>query len=80
MKTEDHATTPPLFLVVSDDKSDDDSISVPQVSEGEPHSGYITPAIPIPPEPPPQKSSEEDPEGGNLEESPEGATPGCPIW
>ena len=80
MKTEDHATTPPLVLVVSDDKSDDDFISAPQVSEGEPHSGYITPAIPIPPEPPPQKSSEEDPEGGNPEESPEGTTTGCTIW
>ena len=80
MKTEDHATTPPLVLVVSDEKSDDDSISVPQVSEVQPHSDYITPAIPITPEPHPQKSSEEDPEGGNSEESPEGSTPGYPIW
>ena len=48
MKTEDHDTTPPIVLVVSDEKSYDDSISTPQVSEGEPYSGYITPAIPIP--------------------------------
>ena len=55
MKTEDHATTPPLVLVVSDDKSDDNSISYPQFSEGEPHIRYITPASPITPEPPHQK-------------------------
>ena len=80
MKKEDHATTRSLVPVVSDYKSDDDSIGAPQVSEGEPLSDDGTTTSPIPPEPHPQKSSEEDPEGANSEESPEGATPGCPIW
>ena len=35
MNTEDHATPPPLVTVVSDNKSDDDSIGSPQLSGGE---------------------------------------------
>ena len=71
MNKEDHDTTPPLVSVVSDDNSDDDSIGAPQVSERESLSNYGSPAIHIPPESPPQQSSEE---------APERATPGRPIW
>ena len=63
MNTEDHATPPPIVPVVSDNKSDDDSIGSPQASKGETIGNYITPARPIPTEPLPQKSSEGSPEG-----------------
>ena len=79
MNTEDHATPPPLFPVVSDDDSDDDSICVPKFSEKEQHGNDGPPASLIPPELPPQKSSQEDTELAHSEEAPEGATPGCPI-
>ena len=66
--------------MVSDDESDGDSISAPQVSEVEPLGDDGPTASPILPEPPPHKSSEEDPEGAQSEEDPEGETPGCTIW
>ena len=65
--------------MVSADKSYDDSIVAPQVSEVETLSNDVTPARHIPPEPPPQQLSEGDSEGSQLEEAIEGANPGCPI-
>ena len=63
MNTEDRATTSHIVPVVSDNKSDDDSIGSPQLSGGEILGNNGTPARPIPHEPPPQKSSEGSPEG-----------------
>ena len=57
MNTEDHATPPPLFPVVSDDDSDYYSIGAHQVSEGETLGYNESPASPILPELPPQQSS-----------------------
>ena len=76
---ENHDTPPPLVPVVSDNKSYDDSICIPQVSKRELLVNYGPTAIPITPEPPPQQSSEKSPEGAHLEESPEGTAPGRPI-
>ena len=49
MNTEDDANPPPPVPVVSYDKSDDDYIGAPQVSEGEPLGNYGPPTSPIPP-------------------------------
>ena len=57
INTDDHATQPPVVPVVSYGKSHDDSISSPQVSEGEPLGDDEPPYILIPPVPPPQQSS-----------------------
>ena len=56
--------------MVSDDKSDYDYIGDPQISEGEILGNDGTPAIYIPPEPPPQTSPEGDPEVLQSEEAP----------
>ena len=80
MNTEEHDTPPTIVTLLSDGESDDDSIGDPQVSQREPLGDDGPPASPIPPEPPPQKSSQKYPQGSQSEEDPEGATPGRPIW
>ena len=67
MNIEDHYTPPPLVPVVSNDQLDNAFIGSPLVPEGEPLGEYGPLVIPIPPEPP-------------SHQSPQGSTPGLPIW
>ena len=80
MNTEEHDTPPTIVTLLSDGESDDDSIGDPQLSQGEPLDVDEPPARPMPPGSPLQQSSEEYTERAQLEEAPEGATPGRPIW
>ena len=57
MNTEENANSPPLVPVLSDNKSDDNLIGAPQLSEVETLSNYGSPASPILPEPPHSQSS-----------------------
>ena len=66
MNTEDHATPPPLFPVVSKNDSDIYSIGAPQLSYRETLGYYGPTSSPIPPKPPLQKSLEEGTEGAHL--------------
>ena len=61
MNIEEHATPHLLVPVVSDNKSYDDYIGDPQVSEGETLVNYGTPMRPLPPEPHHQQSAEGSP-------------------